>query len=41
MIIRIRAALNDPAGAGAALEEAEAANPGDPTLRQLRSQLGP
>lgn len=39
MVIRINAALNNPEVAREALEQALAANPGDPTLRALQSQL--
>ncbi len=41
MIVRLHAALGDAPGAAAALTEAEAANPGNEVLAQLRSQLGP
>lgn len=41
MVIRIAAALGDIPGAHAALAEALAANPDDPTLHALRAQLPP
>ena len=39
MVIRLNAALERPDVAREALEQALTANPGDPTLRSLRSQL--
>ena len=41
MLARIRAATGDTAGARAALDAGLAANPGQPDLAALRSQLGP
>jgi predicted CXXCH cytochrome family protein len=40
MVVRIAAATGDTAGARAALATALAANPGDPTLGALQSELG-
>jgi predicted CXXCH cytochrome family protein len=40
MVVRIAAATGDTGGARAALAEALAANPGDPTLGALRNELG-
>jgi Tfp pilus assembly protein PilF len=41
MIVQIRAAAGDGAGAWQALDQALAINPGTPALEALRGQLGP
>jgi predicted CXXCH cytochrome family protein len=41
MVVRIRAATGDLPGAHAALAEALAANPADPSLPALRAEIGP